>query len=156
MLCLSFLRRSGLKKQILIHYFFKTINAMQHQISHCAPACCRSSHTRLIDDVQQSELSFVNLTPTDYLLTSKGCLPIFSGCLLVEITHERATIFHSQCGCLDFNHILCCEFAYGSPHVSEESIKSRCPFVPAAWKLLDGLSEMGFCAAPWKSTKWNM
>ena len=43
----------------------------------------------------------------------------------------------------------------GQQNAHLERLRSRRPFVPAAWKLLDSLSELDICVKQWTKHKWN-
>ena len=73
-------------------------------------------------------------------------LPILSGIQPAELCHLEATLSLVKCGTLDPDHILHSQLA-GLPDVLQERLKSRCPHVPAARKLLNDLSELGICMA---------
>ena len=60
----------------------------------------------------------------------------------------------AYCGSLDPDHILY-ELLAGSPDGHRERLKSRRPFVPTAWKLLQDLTELDICAAQWTDFKWS-
>ena len=118
---------------------------------YCAPAWCRSAHTRLVDSVLNDALRIVTgclrPTPTDFL-------PILSGIQPAELRRLGATLSLANRGTLDPDHILHGHLA-GSPDVRQERLRSRRPFVPAARKLLNDLSELGIRAAQWTNLKWN-
>ena len=57
-------------------------------------------------------------------------------------------------GSLDPDHILY-ELLAGSPDGHRERLKSRRPFVLAARKLLQDLTELDIRAAQWRDFKWN-
>ena len=111
---------------------------------YCAPVWCRSAHTRLIDSVLNDALHIVTgclrLTPTDYL-------PVLAGIQPAELRRLGATLFLAYRGSLDPSHILY-ELLAGSPDGYRERLKSRRPFVPAAQKLLQDLTELDIRAAP--------
>ena len=119
---------------------------------YCAPVWCRSPHTRLIDSVLNDALRIVSgclrPTPTEYL-------PVLSGIQPAELRRQGATLSLANRGFLDPDHILHGQL-HGSRDARRERLKSRRPFVPAARKLLDSLSEMGIRAAQWTNTKWDM
>ena len=110
---------------------------------YCAPVWCRSPHTRLIDSVLNDALRIVTgclrPTPTEYL-------PVLSGIQPAELRRQGATLSLANRGFLDPDHILHGQL-HGSRDARRERLKSRRSFVPAAWKLLDNLSEMGIRAA---------
>ena len=118
---------------------------------YCAPVWCRSARTRLIDSVLNGALHIVTgclrPTPTDYL-------PVLAGIQPAELRRLGATLSLAYRGSLDPGHILY-EFLAGSTHGYRERLKSRRPFVPAARKLLQDLTEMDIRAAQWTDFKWS-
>ena len=112
---------------------------------YCAPVWCRSAHTHLIDSVLNDTLHIITgclrPTPTDYL-------PILAGIQPAELRQLGATLSLAYRGSLDPDHILY-ELFDGSPDGHRERLKSRRPFGPAAWKLLQDLTELDIHAAQW-------
>ena len=116
-----------------------TLSLVYSAAEYCAPVWCRSAHTRLIDSVLNDALRIVTgclrLTPTDHL-------PILSGIQSAELRQLGATHSLAHRGCLDLNHIF-----YGllsdSSDTRQVRLRSRRPFVPAAWNLLDNLARLG-------------
>ena len=110
---------------------------------YCPPAWCRSAHTRLIDSDLNGILRIVTgcvrPTPTNHL-------PILTGIQPAELRLLGATLSSAKRGNLDPDLFLYGQLA-GPPEVLQERLKSRRPFVPAAWKLLNELSELGIRAA---------
>ena len=119
---------------------------------YCAPVWCRSTHSRLIDSVLNDALRIVigcpRPKPTDHL-------PILSGIQPAELRRLGATLSLAKRGTLDPDYILHVLLA-GSPDVSQERLKSRRPFVPAARKLLNGLSKLGIRAVQWTNYGWSV
>ena len=119
---------------------------------YCAPVWCRSAHTRLIDSVLNDALRIVTgclrPTPTDNL-------PILAGIQPAELRRRGATL--SLCNRATFNpdHILH-EQLVGKQNAHQGRLKSRRPFVPAAQKLLDSLTDSDIPAAQWIDYVWNM
>ena len=117
---------------------------------YCAPVCCRSAHTRLIDSVLNDALRIVTEclrpTPTDYL-------PVLAGIQPAELRRSGATLSLAYPGSLDPDHILY-ELLAGSSD-DRERLKSRRPFVPAARKLLQDLTVLDIRAAQWTDFKWS-
>ena len=70
---------------------------------YCAPARCRSAHTRLIDSVLNGALRIVTgcLRPT-----STDNLPVLSDIHPAELRRQRATLFLANRSSLDLGHIL--------------------------------------------------
>ena len=118
---------------------------------YCAPVWCCSAHTRLIDSVLNDALRIVtgclHPTPTDYLLVLAGIQP-------AELCRLGAMLSLAYCGSLDPGHILY-ELLAGSTHSYRERLKSKRPFVPAARKLLQDLTELDIRAAQWTDFKWS-
>ena len=118
---------------------------------YCAPVWCRSAHTRLIDSVLHDALRIVTgclrPTPTDYL-------PVLAGIQPAELRRLGATLSLAYRGSLDPGHILY-ELLAGSTHGYRERLKSRRPFVPAARKLLQDITELDIRAAQWIDFKWS-
>ena len=128
-----------------------TLSLVYSTAEYCAPVWCRSAHTCLIDSVLNDVLHIVTeclrLTPTDYL-------PILAGIQQAELRQLGATLSLAYGGSLDPDNILY-ELLAGSPDGHRERLKSRCPFVPAAWKLLQDLTELDIHAAQWTDFKWS-
>ena len=118
---------------------------------YCAPVWCRSAHTRLIDSVLNDALRIatgcLRPTPTDYL-------PVLAGIQPAELRRLGATLSVAYRGSLDPGHIFY-ELLAGSTHGYRERLKSRRPFVPAARKLLQDLTELDIRAAQWTVFKWS-
>ena len=109
------------------------------------------AHTRLIHSVLNDALRIVTgclrPTPTDYL-------PILEGIQPAELRRLEATLSLAYRGSLDPDHILY-ELLARPPDGHRERLKSRRPFVPAARKLLQDLTELDIRAAQWTDFKWN-
>ena len=122
-----------------------TLSLVYSTEEYCAPVWCRSAHTHLIDSVLNDALHIVTgclrPTPTDYL-------PILAGIQPAELRRLGATLSLAYRGSLDPGHILH-KLLAGSPDGYRERLKSRCPFVLAAWKLLQDLTELDIRAAQW-------
>ena len=118
---------------------------------YCAPVLCRSAHSRLLDSVLNDALRIVTgclrPTPTDYL-------PVLAGIQPAELRRLGATLSLAHRGSLDPGHILH-ELLARSPDGYRERLKSRLPFVPAARKLLQDLTELDIRAAQWTDFKWS-
>ena len=78
-------------------------------------------------------------TPTDYL-------PVLAGIQPAELRRLGATLSLAYRGSLDPGHILY-KLLAGSPDGYRKKLKSRRPFVPAARKLLQDLTELDIRAA---------
>ena len=118
---------------------------------YCAPVWCRSAHTRLIDSVLNDTLCIVTEclrpTPTNHL-------PILSGIQPAELRRMEASLCLAYRGSLDPDHILYGPLS-GSLDTRQVRLRSRRPFVPAAWNLLDNLARLGIRASEWTNHKWK-
>ena len=116
-----------------------------------AAVWCRSAHTRLIDNVLNDALHIVTgclcPTPTDHL-------PILSGIQPAELHRMGATLSLAHRGSLDPDHILYGVLS-GSSDTRQARLRSRRPFVPAAWNLLDNLARLGIRASERTNYKWK-
>ena len=115
---------------------------------YCEPVWCRSAHARLIDSVLNDALRCVTgclrSMATDHL-------PILSG---IQPTELGATLPLAKRDTLDQDHILHIQLA-GSLYVPQETLKSKPPFVHAARKLLNDLSELGIRVVWWTNYRWS-
>ena len=75
------------------------------------------------------------------------CLPVPAGVQPAELCRLGATLSLAYCGSLDPDHILYGLLA-GPPDAHRKRLKSRRPFVCAAQRLLDDLSEPGSRTEP--------
>ena len=109
------------------------------------------AHTRPIDGALNAALGIVTgclrPTPMDHL-------PILSAIEPAELCHSRATLSLAKRGTLDPDHILHGRPAW-SPEVRQERLKTRCPFVSAARKLLNELSKLGVRVAQRTNYRWS-
>ena len=128
-----------------------TLSLVYSTADYCAPAWCRSTHTRLIDNVLNDILSIVTgclrLTPTDHL-------PILSGIQPAEFRRLGATFPLAYRGSLDPDFILHIPLC-GYSDTRQARLRSRLPFVPAARNLLDNLTRLGIRAFEWTNHKWK-
>ena len=128
-----------------------TLSLVYSTAEYCAPVWCRSAHTRLIDSVLNDALRIVTgcLRPalTYHLLVLSGIEP-------AELRRLGTTHSLAYRGSLDPDHIL-----YGllsrSSDTHQVRLRSRCPFVSAAWNLLDNLARLGIRASEWTNHKWK-
>ena len=129
-----------------------TLSLVYSTAEYCAPVWCCSAHTCLIDSVLNDTLHIVTrcLRPT-----STDHLPVLSGIQLAELCQMGATLSLAHRGSMDPNHILY-GLLSGSSNTCQVRLRSRCPFVPAAWNLLDNLARLGICASEWTNHKWKM
>ena len=74
--------------------------------------------------------------------------------LAYRLRRLGATLSLAYRGSLDPGHILY-ELLAGSTHGYRERLKFRRPFVPAARKLLQDLTELDIRAAQWTDFKWS-
>ena len=66
-----------------------------------------------------------------------------------------ATLSLAYCESLDPDHILY-GLLSGSSDIRQVRLRSRHPFVPAVWNLLDNLARLGIRASEWTNQKWKM
>ena len=85
--------------------------------------------------------------PTDYL-------PVLAGIQPAELRRLGVTLSLAYRSSLDPDHILH-ELLAGFPDGYRERLKFRRPFVPAARKLLQDLTELDIRAAQWTDFKWS-
>ena len=118
---------------------------------YCAPAWCRSVHTRLIDSVFNDALCIVTgcLRPI-----STDNLPVLSGIQPAELRRQGATLSLTNRSSLDPGHILHGQLTEPQA-ASKERLKSRYPFASTTRKLLYNLSELGIRAAQWTNLTWD-
>ena len=128
-----------------------TLSLVYSTAEYCAPVWCRSAYTRLIDSVLNDALRIVTgclrPTPTDHL-------PVLSGIQPAELCQLGVTLSLAHHGSLDPDHILH-GLLSGSSDTHQVRLRSRCPFVPGAWNLLDNLARLGICASQWTNYKWK-
>ena len=127
------------------------LSSVYSTAEYCAPAWCRSAHTRNIDSVLNDALCIVagclRSTPTDHLPTFSSIQPVELRCLGVTLSLAKRVT-------LDPDHILHGQPA-GSPNSPQEGLNPRHQFVPAAGKLLNGLSELGIRVAQCTNFRWR-
>ena len=118
---------------------------------YCAAVWYRSAHTRLINSVLNHALRIVTgrlrPTPMNHLLVLSGIHP-------AELRRMGATLSLAYRGSLDPDHILY-GLLSGFSDIRQVRLRSRRPFVPAAWNLLDNLASLGIRASEWTNRKWN-
>ena len=112
-----------------------TLSLVYSTGEYCAPVWCRSAHTRLIDSVLNDALRIftgcLRPPPTNHLPTLSGIQP-------TELSQMGATLSLAHRGSLDPDHTLY-GLLSGSSDTFQVRLRSRCPFVSAAWNLLDRL-----------------
>ena len=86
-------------------------------------------------------------TPTNHL-------PIFSDIHPAELCQLGATLSSAYHGSLDPDHMQH-GLLSGSFDAYREILKSRYPFVPTAWNLLNNLAGLGIHISQWTNYKWN-
>ena len=82
-------------------------------------------------------------------------LPILAGIQPAELRRRGATLSLANRATLNPDHILH-EQLVGKQNAHQGRLKSRRPFVPAAQKLLDSLTESDIRPAQWMDYVWNM
>ena len=115
---------------------------------YCAPVWCR---TRLIDIILNDALRIVaeclRPTPTEDL-------PVLAGIHPAELRRLGATLFLANRAIHDPDYVLHRQLV-GQQEAHQGILRSRRPFVPAAWKLLGSLSKLDICVKQWTKHKWN-
>ena len=128
-----------------------TLSLIYSAAEYCAPVWCRSAHTRLIDCVLNDALRIftgcLRPTPTEHL-------PVLSGIQPSEVRQMGATLSLAYRGSLDPDHIFY-GLLSGSSDTLQVRLRSRRPFVPGAWNLLENLARLGIRASEWTNHKWN-
>ena len=128
-----------------------TLSLVYSTAEYCVPVWCRIAHTRLIDSVLNDALHIVtgclHPTPTDQL-------PVLSSIQLAELCRMGATLSLAHHGYLDPDHILY-GLLSGFSDNRQARLRSRRPFVSAAWNLLDNLARLGIRASEWTNHKWK-
>ena len=119
---------------------------------YCTPVWCRSTHTCLIDSILNDALRIVTgclrATPTEDL-------PVLAGIQPAELRRLRATLSLSNRTIHDPNYVLHGQLI-GQQNAHLGRLRTRRPFVPAAWKLLGRLSELDIRVKQWTKHKWNV
>ena len=118
---------------------------------YCTPVWCRSALTCFIDSILNDALRIVT-----------GCLrpiptedlPALAGIQQAELRRLGATLFSANRAIHDPDHVLHGQLV-GQQNAHLERLKSRHPFVPAAWKLLGSLSKLDIREKQWTKNKWN-
>ena len=118
---------------------------------YCAPVWCRSTPTRLIDSILDDALRIVTEclrpTPTEDV-------PVLAGIQPAELRRLGAKLFLANCVMHDPDYILHRQLV-GQQDVYLGRLRSRRPFVPAAWKLFGSLSKLDIRVKQWTKHKWN-
>ena len=118
---------------------------------YCATVWCRSTHTRLIDSILNDALRIVTgcLRPT-----STEDLPVLAGIQPAELRRLETTLSLAYRDIHDPYHVLHGQLA-GQQDAHLGRLRSRRPFVAAAWKLLDSLSKLNIRVKKWTNHEWN-
>ena len=116
---------------------------------YCAPVWCCSMHTRLIDNILNDALRIVTgrLRPTPM-----KDLPALAGIQPTELRLLGATLSLANRAIRDPDHVLHGQLV-GQQNTHLERLRSRRPFVPAAWKLLGSLSKLDIRMKQWTKQK---
>ena len=118
---------------------------------YCAPVWCRSTHTRLIDSILNDALRIVTgclrPTPTEDL-------PVLAGIQPAELRRLGATLSLANRAIHDPDRVLHGQLV-GQQDAHQGRLRSRRPFVPAAWKLLGSFSKLDIRVKQWTKHKWN-
>ena len=126
-----------------------TLSLVYSTAEYCVPVWCCSAHTHFIDSVLNNALHIVtgclHPIPMDHLHILSGIQP-------AELCRLGATLSLAHCGSLDPDHILH-GLLNGSSDNCQAKLRSRHPFLPAAWNLLDNLARLGICASEWTNHK---
>ena len=128
-----------------------TLALVHSALEYCAPAWCRSAHTRLIDrpinDVLRLVIECLQPTQTDDLY-------VLADIQLSKLRRKRATLSYARRS-QDPKHILH-ERLLSSSYGGHRQLKSRRPFVPAALDLLNDADVLSTSSAgSWANRKWN-
>ena len=118
---------------------------------YCAPVWCRSTRTRLIDSILNHALRIVTgcLRPTP----TKD-LPVLAGIQPAELRRSGAILSLANRAIHDPDLVMPGQLV-GQQNAHQGRLRSRRPFVPAAWKQSDILSELDICVKQWTKHKWN-
>jgi len=126
-------------------------SALAHSTAECcAPAWCRSAHTRLINPIINDALGNMTRclrpTPADNL-------PILVGIQLTELRRKGVTPSLARCA-MELGQ-LHSEFTC-PPNGNAQHLKSRDPFVPAAQQLFSSSDDdKNITATLWADHRWN-
>ena len=128
-----------------------TLSLVYSAAEYCAPVWCHNAYTCLIHSVLSNALCIVTgclyPTPMDHL-------PVLSGIQPAELCQLGPTLSLVHCGSLNPDHILY-GLLTGSSDTHQVRLRSRYPFVPVAWNLLDNLARLGVHTSEWKNYKWK-
>ena len=118
---------------------------------YCTLVWYCSMHTRLIDSIPSDALRIVtgclHPTPTEDL-------PVLVDISPAELRRLGATLSLANYAIHDPDHVLHGQLV-GQEDAHLGKLRSRRPFVPAAWKLLGSLSKPYIHVKQWTKHKWN-
>ena len=127
-----------------------TLALVHSTAEYCAPACCRSAHTRLIDpvinDVLRTVTGWLRPTPVDNL-------PILAGIQPTDLRRKAATLSLAR-SAMNSGHLLYSSLIR-SPGGNARHLKPRHPFVPTAQQLISSCDDDNRSAALWANRQWN-
>ena len=83
-----------------------------------------------------------------------GDLPVLAGIQPAELRRLGATLYLANRVFHDPDHVLQGQLV-GQQDAHQGRLRSRLPFVPSAWKLVDILSELDISVKQWIKHKWN-
>ena len=118
---------------------------------YCAPVWCRGIHTRFIDSIRNDALCIVTGCLRS---TPRKDLHALAGIQQAELRQLGATLFLANRAIHDPDHVLHGQLV-GQQDAHQGRLRSRRPFVPAARKLLDSLSELDIHMKQWTKHKLN-
>ena len=107
----------------------------------------KSLRTTVLNDALRIVTGCLRPTPTDHLFVLSGIQP-------AELRRLGATLSLAYRGSLYPDHILHGLLSWSSD-TRKVRQRSRRPFVPAAWNLLNNLARIGIRASEWTNHKWN-
>ena len=120
-------------------------------VEYCTPVWCCSTPTRLIDSILDDALSII--TGCLHPMSTEDSL-VLAGIQPAELRQLGATLFLVNRAIDDPNYILHRQLV-GQQDAYLGRLRSRRPFVPAAWKLLGSLSKLDIHVKQWMKHKWN-
>ena len=116
---------------------------------YCEPVWCRNTYIRLIDNILNDALRIVTgclrPTPTEDL-------PVLAGMKPAELRRLGTTLSLANRAIHDPDHVLHGQLV-GQQDAQMRILTSRCPFVPATWKLLGSLSKLDIRVKQWTKHK---
>ena len=105
---------------------------------YCAPVWCRSTSTRLIDSILDDALRIVSGC---FRPTPREDLPVLAGIQPAKLRRLGTTLFLANRAIYDPYYVLHGQLV-GQQDAHLGRLRSRRPFVPAAWKLSGILSKL--------------